>query len=278
LRQTEENAQRDGLVESNTKATFARHHAVVTGGGRGIGAAIAEALARLGASVSLVGRNQGVLQATANRITKEYGVTVAIASADVGDEAAVQTALATVKSALGAPTILVNNAGVAVSAPFLKSDAAFWRTLLDTDLLGAVYCTHAVLPAMLKSNWGRIINIASTAGITGYAYITAYCAAKHGMIGLTRALAIETARTGVTVNAICPGYTNTDMTTQSVENIVQKTGRSREDAAASLVSRNPQGRLIQPAEVADAVIWLCGDNAASVTGQSVVIAGGELMP
>jgi len=191
-------------LESKTQEPFSRHHAVVTGGGRGIGAAIAEALARLGASVSLVGRNAEVLQATANRITKDYGVKVATASANVADDSAVQKAIANVRDVLGAPTILVNNAGVAESAPFLKSDAAFWRKVLDVDLLGAVYCTQAVLPAMLESKWGRIINIASTAGVTGYAYITTYCAAKHGMIGLTRALAIETASKGVTVNAVCP--------------------------------------------------------------------------
>jgi NAD(P)-dependent dehydrogenase (short-subunit alcohol dehydrogenase family) len=262
----------------NSKAPFARHHAVVTGGGRGIGAAIAEALANLGTSVSLIGRNAEVLQATADRIVKEHGVRVATASADVADEAAVQKAMATVTGVLGAPTILVNNAGVAVSAPFLKSDAAFWRKVLDIDLMGAVYCTQAVLPAMLESKWGRVINIASTAGVRGSAYITTYCAAKHGMIGLTRALAMETARTGVTVNAVCPGYTDTDMTEQSIANITKKTGRGREEAIASLVAHNPQGRLIQPAEVADAVAWLCNDNAGSVTGQSIVIAGGEVTP
>jgi len=149
--------------------------------------------------------------------------------------------------------------------------------MLDTDLMTAVYCTQAVLPAMLVSKWGRVINVASTAGLTGYAYITAYCAAKHALVGLTRALAIETARSGVTVNAVCPGYTDSEMTTHSIENIVEKTHRTREEAIASLVSRNPQGRLIQPAEVADAVTWLCGENASSVTGQCIVIAGGELM-
>jgi NAD(P)-dependent dehydrogenase (short-subunit alcohol dehydrogenase family) len=258
--------------------SFARHHAVVTGGGRGIGRAIAEALARLGASVSVVGRNAEVLEATAYRIAGDYSVKVATAQANVADESAVGKAVAHLRDALGAPSILVNNAGVGISSPFLKSDAAFWRKVLDTDLMAAVYFTQAVLPAMLESKWGRIINIASTAGLTGYAYITAYCAAKHGMIGLTRALAFETARTGVTVNAVCPGYTDTEMTTQSIQNIMQKTGRTREEALAGLVSRNPQGRLIQPAEVADAVVWLCGDSAASVTGQSIVIAGGELMP
>lgn len=265
-------------MESNTEATFARHHAVITGGGRGIGAAIAEALARCGASVSLIGRNAEVLQATASCITKDHGVKVATASADVADETATRQAIASVRDVLGAPTILVNNAGVAESAPFLKSDAAFWRKVLDIDLMGAVYCTQAILPAMLEAKWGRIINIASTAGLTGHAYITTYCAAKHGMIGLTRALAIEIARSGVTVNAVCPSYTDTDMTAQSIANITKKTGRSREEAIASLVAHNPQGRLIQPAEVADTVVWLCGDNAASVTGQSIVIAGGELMP
>jgi NAD(P)-dependent dehydrogenase (short-subunit alcohol dehydrogenase family) len=262
----------------NTKPPFARHHAVITGGGRGIGAAIAEALARLGACISLIGRNANVLQAAANRITSDYGVKVATAPADVADEAAVQKAIAAVRDALGAPTILVNNAGIAVSAPFLKSDAAFWRNLIEIDLLGAVYCAQGVLPAMLESKWGRIINVASTAGVTGYAYITAYCAAKHGMIGFTRALAIETARTGVTVNAVCPGYADTGMTAQSIANIIQKTGRSREEALANLVTRNPQGRLIQPAEVAEAVTWLCSDHASSVTGQSILLAGGELMP
>jgi len=265
-------------MEMNAKAPLSRHHAVVTGGGRGIGAAIAGALANLGASVSLIGRNAEVLQTTAKRISDEHGVRMATASADVADEAAVRKAVATVMGVLGAPTILVNNAGVAISAPFLKSDAAFWRKVLDVDLMGAVYCTQAVLPAMLEAKWGRIINIASTAGVAGSAYITTYCAAKHGMIGLTRALAMETARTGVTVNAVCPGYTDTDMTEQSIANITKKTGRSREEAIATLVTHNPQGRLIQPAEVADAVVWLCGDNAASVTGQSIVIAGGEVTP
>ncbi len=265
-------------MEMNLKAPFARHHAVVTGGGRGIGAAIAETLARLGASISLVGRNAEMLQSTAGRIIKKHGVKVATASADVADEAAVRRAISTVRDELGSPTILVNNAGIAISAPFLKSDAAFWRKVLVVDLMGAVYCTQAVLPAMQESKWGRIINIASTAGVKGAAYITTYCAAKHGLIGLTRALAIEMARTGVTVNAICPSYTDTDMTAHTIANIVEKTGRSREETLASLVAQNPQRRLIQPAEVAEAVAWLCSDKAKSVTGQSIIIAGGEITP
>ena len=265
------------LVERNAKPAFSRHHAIVTGGSRGIGAAIADALAQLGASVSLISRNPDALHATADRLRKNCDVKVATAPADLTDEAAAREAIGSVTKELGAPTILVNNAGVAASSPFVKSDTSFWRKVLETDLMSAVYCTRAVLPAMLDSQWGRIINVASTAGLTGYAYITTYCAAKHAMIGLTRALALETARTGVTVNAVCPGYADTEMTTHSVENIMQKTRRTREDAISSLVSRNPQGRLIQPSEVADAVTWLCGDNAGSITGQSIVVAGGELM-
>ena len=251
--------------------------AIVTGAASGIGLAISETLAESGARVVIadIARDKGEAAAAAIR-TK--GQKAEFVHFDITDEVAVKKAMATLKDALGAPSILVNNAGVALSAPFLKSDAAFWRKVLDIDLMGAVYCTQAVLPAMLEAKWGRIINNASTAGVTGHAYTTTYCAAKHAMIGLTRALAIETARTGVTVNAVCPGYADTEMTARTVANIISKTGRTREEAIASLVAHNPQGRLIQPREVGNAVAWLCGDNAASVTGQSIVIAGGEIMP
>ncbi|MDE3108884.1 MAG: SDR family oxidoreductase [Acidobacteriota bacterium] len=264
--------------QSHHRLPLAGRHAVVTGGGRGIGAAVADALARAGASVSLIGRNAEKLRATATRIATEHGVKTSTAIADVTDEPAVRQAIGILRDSLGSPAILVNNAGIGVSSPFLKSGRDFWRKVLDTDLMGAVYCTQAALPDMLQAKWGRIVNIASTAGLTGYAYISAYCAAKHAMVGFTRALAIETARTGVTVNAICPSYVDTEMTSGTIGNIVQKTGRSEEQALASLVAPNPQGRLIQPVEIAEAVVWLCGHNAASVTGQSIVIAGGELMP
>ena len=256
---------------------FSGRHAVVTGGGRGIGAAIAEALAARGAAVSLIGRNAEVLESTAARIAEAHGASMATAAADIADEAAVREAIAGLARRHGAPSILVNNAGIAVSAPFLKADAAFWRRVLDVDLMGAVHCTHAVLPGMLAAGWGRVVNIASTAALKGYAYITAYCAAKHALLGMTRALALETATKGVTVNAVCPGYADTDIVRESLDNIVAKTGRSREDALASLVAHNPQGRLIRPAEVAEAVVWLCGEAAASVTGQSIALAGGEVM-
>lgn len=265
-------------MPKDSQATFARHHAVVTGGGRGIGAAIAEALASRGAAVSLIGRNVETLRATAARLARVYGSKVATAAADVADSTAVVAAMATLKERLGVPTILINNAGIAPSSPFLKSDDAFWRKVLDVDLMGTVHCTQAALPDMLEAGWGRIVNIASTAGITGLAYITTYCAAKHAVIGLTRALAIETARSGVTVNAICPGYTDTDIIDVAVSGITAKTGRSREDVIATLVAQNPQRRLIKPEEVADAVVWLCGENSGSITGQSIVLAGGELMP
>ena len=265
-------------MKSDTQAPFTRHHALVTGGGRGIGAAISEALARQGASISLIGRHSQALEAAANRIAASHGVRTATATADVVDDAAVRKAVSNITGALGAPTILVNNAGIAVSAPFLKSDAVFWRKVLDVDLMGTVHCTQAVLPAMIEAKWGRIVNIASTAGVTGSAYITAYCAAKHAVVGFTRALAMETVRTGITVNAVCPGYTETDMTRENIAQITQKTGRSREDVLTSLVGTNPQGRLIQPQEIADAVVWLCQESAASVTGQCIVIAGGAVMP
>lgn len=264
-------------MESQPQSSFSRHHAIVTGGGSGIGAAIAEALAQRGAKISLIGRNAERLQTTAQRIHSAYGVKTAIQTADITDETTIKAAIGRLRDTAGPPSILINNAGMGVSAPFLKSDAAFWRKVINTDLIGAVFCAQAVLPAMLEVKWGRIINVASTAGLAGYAYITAYCAAKHGLVGLTRALAMETARTGVTVNAVCPSYVDTEMTNNTIENIVQKTGRSREEALSSLTSQNPQGRLIHPLEVADAVVWLCGDNSGSITGQSIAIAGGEVM-
>ena len=176
----------------------------------------------------------------------------------------------------GALDILVANAGAAVSAPIARSDAALFRTMLDVNLMGTVHAARAALEGMAARGHGRIVAVASTAGLKGYPYVSAYCAAKHAVIGFVRALALETARTGVTVNAVCPGYTDTDLVADSLERIVARTGRSREAALAELTRHNPQGRLVDPAEVADAVLWLCGPGAGSVTGQAVAVAGGEV--
>ena len=174
-------------------------------------------------------------------------------------------------------SILVNNAGQALTAPLVKTDDALWQRMLDVNLTGTFLCTRAALPDMLAAKSGRIVNVASTAGQRGYAYCSAYAASKHGVIGMTRSLALEIAAQGITVNAICPGYSNTDIVAESVERIVRKTGRTRADAIAEFTRTNPQGRLIEPDEVADMVAWLCSEAAASVHGQSLSLSGGEVM-
>lgn len=248
-------------------------HALVTGGGRGIGAAVALALADAGLHVSVLGRSLGAVQAlAAQRPECLHAV-----AADVADRAQVAAALASAEARFGPVAVLVNNAGQAESAPFAKMDAGLWQRMLDVNLTGTMVCTQAVLPGMLASGWGRIVNVASTAGLVGYAYVAAYCAAKHGVMGLTRALALELATKGITVNAVCPGYTETDIVRESIARVVAKTGRSEDEARAEFVKNNPQGRLVQPAEVAHAVAWLCGEGAGAVTGQAIAVAGGEVM-
>lgn len=246
-------------------------HAVITGGGSGIGAAIAAAMQQQSARVTIFGRNESRLAATA----KELGVQYAVA--DVTQPAELQNAVSLAVERQGAINILVNNAGAAEARPFNKMDADFWQFILNVNLNGVFHCTRAVIDSMLADGYGRIINIASTAAQRGYAYVSAYSAAKHGVIGLTRSLALEYARKGITVNAVCPGYTDTDIVANSVKNIVASTGRSPEDALAELTKSNPQGRLIDPIEVANAVLWLCNKESSSITGQSISIAGGEVM-
>jgi len=248
-------------------------HALVTGGGRGIGLAIARALLSEGASVTLLGRDRGRLESAAAGLN---GV-VAIETADVVEPKQVVAAFTAAAERAGAIDILVNNAGQAVSRPLVKTDPAFWHQLLGANLTGTFLCTQQVLPAMLERSYGRIINVASTAGLKGYAYCTAYCAAKHGVVGFTRALALEVAARNVTVNAVCPGYTETDIVRDAVANIRAKTGRSEQEAVATLIASNPQGRLVQPDEVANTVLWLCLPGSDSVTGQSIGISGGETM-
>ncbi len=246
-------------------------HAVVTGGGRGIGRAIARALAGAGARVTIVGRNQAAL----DHVVSE-GDAHGAAVADVTDPDIVQAAIQTVVSRHGPVDLMIANAGSAVSAPFMKSTPAMFQQMLDVNLLGVTNVTHAVLGSMTERGFGRIIAVASTAGLKGYPYVSAYCAAKHAVVGFVRALAQETATTGVTVNAVCPGFTDTDLVAESVQRITAKTGRSREQALNEFVKHNPQQRLISPSEVAEAVLWLCSEGARSVTGQAIVVAGGEI--
>ncbi len=248
---------------------FAEQHAVVTGGGSGIGAAIAQAMSEAGTRVTLMGRNPGKLKTKAAELGTDFQV------ADVTERDQVATAFAAAAKQNGTVTILVNNAGAAEAAPFGKMDDELWDRLIAVNLTGVYNCTKAAITAMAEAGSGRIVNIASTAGLTGYAYVSAYCAAKHGVVGLTKALALEYARKGVTVNAVCPGYTNTEIIGQSIDKIVAATGRSRDEALAEMVKVNPQQRLIEPQEVAATVMWICQQEA--ITGQSIAVAGGEVM-
>jgi anthraniloyl-CoA monooxygenase len=196
---------------------------------------------------------------------------------DISDAGSVTAAFSRATAVAGPVHILVNNAGAAASAPFARTDLAFWMQMLGVNLTGTYLCCRQVMPGMLESGYGRVVNIASTAGLTGYAYVTAYCAAKHGVIGLTRALALEVARCNVTVNAVCPGYTDTDLLDEAVANIVRTTGKTEEEARAALLRRNPQQRLMRPEEVANATLWLCLPGAEAITGQAIAVAGGEVL-
>lgn len=248
------------------------HHAVVTGAGSGIGRATAERLAEAGCQVTLIGRHLARLNETADRI----GDLAFAAPADVTDPDALAAAIEAGRDRFGPIDILVNNAGAATSAPFLKTDADAFRAMLALNLEAPAEAARLVLPGMLTRRRGRIVNVASTAGLKGYPYVSAYVAAKHGLVGLTRALALEVAAKGVTVNAVCPGFTETELVAKSIVAITAKTGRSEEEARAALAASNPQGRLITPDEVAQTIVWLCGDGASGVNGAALPVAGGEL--
>lgn len=256
-------------------------HALITGAGAGIGAAIAMALARAGCRLTLCGRSSDKLQSQAETLRAQVPeLAVLIAPMDVTDEKSVQAAVQQAQARLGTVNVLVNNAGQAQSQPFGKTDAALWQHMLNVNLTGSYHCIQAVLPGMLEAAQtgtpGRIVNIASTAGLKGYAYVSAYVAAKHGVVGLTKALALELARKGVTVNAICPGYTETDIVREAVQNIVRKTGKSEAEARQALAVSNPQQRLVQAHEVAQSVLWLCAQGSDAINGQAIAIDGGEM--
>jgi NAD(P)-dependent dehydrogenase (short-subunit alcohol dehydrogenase family) len=245
-------------------------HALVTGGGSGVGRAIALALAGEGVDVTICGRRIDALAATAKQSERIFPL-----AADVSDEAAMARLHEAAEAARGAIDIVVANAGMAISARADKTSLADWQRTIDVNLTGSFLTVKPALKGMIARGRGRIVFVASTAGLKGYAYVAPYVAAKHGVVGLMRALAAETAKTGITVNAVCPGFVDTDMLSDSVQRIVEKTGRSVDDARASLAATNPQGRFIQPDEVAAAVLWLCNESAGSITGQAISISGGE---
>ncbi len=243
-------------------------HALVTGGATGIGLAVTKSLASAGARVTIASRNVERVTAAAAELNGVTG-----RSLDVTDPESIDA----VFDAAGPVDILVNNAGIALAAPFDKTTPEQWSNVMAVNLTGVYLCTQAALKSMRERDSGRIINIASTAGLKGYAYISAYAASKHGVVGMTRSLALELAATGITANCICPGFVDTDIVAEAVANITSKTGRSKKEALAELVRHNPQKRLITPAEVADAVLWLCQNTSCSITGQAIVVAGGEIM-
>ena len=260
-----------------SEAYLQGRHAIVTGGGRGIGAAIAHALAARGADLSLMGRDMDRLHQTAEEIRNRYDSRVETHQVEVTELDSVQHAFSHAVKPFGDVYILVNNAGQAQARGFAQMDPELWDKMLNANLTSAFYCTQQVLPAMASAGGGRVVNVASTAGLKGYPKVSAYCAAKHGLVGLTRSLALEYAKSGVTINAVCPGYTETEMFDRAVQELVKSMGKSPEDARKMLTRPNPQARLVKAEEVANAVAWLCSPGASAITGQAIAVSGGEVM-
>jgi NAD(P)-dependent dehydrogenase (short-subunit alcohol dehydrogenase family) len=253
--------------------------ALITGGGRGIGRAVAFAFAREGASgVALLARTETEVARVAAEIKEECRVKAISFACDVSDKESIKRAFAGVVESFGRGVdVLVNNAGIAESAPLVKTDDEMWQRHISINLSGTFYCTRAALPAMLARGWGRIINVASIAGKTGAPYVAAYAASKHGVLGLTRSLALEVATRGITVNAICPGYVETDMTRHAVENITAKTGKTQEQARAIIEGMSPQNRMVTSEEVAALALLLASEDGRGINGQAINIDGGTVL-
>lgn len=266
------------MTDKNTLSMHGQH-VLVTGGSRGIGLAISRGFLQHGAKLTIAARSQSSLDLAKQSLLRENfdAAQMQFLPVDVSDQDSVSECFHAARHSFGGISILVNNAGQASSAPMLKTDLAAWQHMLNVNLTGSFLCSQQALPDMLKQGFGRIINIASTAGLKAYPYVTAYCAAKHGVIGLTRALALELASKGITVNAVCPGYTETDLLHNALQNIMAKTGRSEHAARAELAAHNPQGQLISPKQVADTVLWLALPASSAMTGQALAVAGGEVM-
>jgi NAD(P)-dependent dehydrogenase (short-subunit alcohol dehydrogenase family) len=275
---TQKPASKKAVASSRQRDCYLEgQHAVITGASRGIGAAIAAALARRGATLTLMSRSVEKMEHKAELLRAACGATVTVMECDVTDDMSVRAAFKGAVASNGSIRILVNNAGAAEGAPFAKMTRDIWDRMIAVNLTSIYACAAEVLPAMLAAKQGRIVNIASTAGLRGYKTMTAYCAAKHGVVGFTRALALETAKHGITVNAVCPGYTDTQLTDGSVANLAGVFKSSLEEARAMLVRTIPRGSLITPDEVASAVSWLCSPEATAVTGIALPIAGGEIL-